>query len=264
MNQTLLDIQDLSIDYGSNPVLRHVDLEVRPGQIVGIVGESGSGKTTLARSIMASLPSSAQIVSGSIRFEGQELIGASRGMLQSLRGPKIGMVFQDPRSTFSPVRSIGSQFEEALSVHEGLDKMQAREQAMGTMWALGLEEAQSIYRSYAFELSGGMCQRAAIALAMCLHPKLLIADEPTSALDVSAQVQVLFELKRLKQELGASLIIISHDLRVMANCADELYVMYQGEIVEKGLCHRVLSDPCHAYTKHLIGSVPRFSGKVSK
>lgn len=262
MARMLLDIRNLSVRYGSTEVLQGVSMSVSLGQVVGIVGESGSGKTTLARSILAALSQSAVVMSGSITYKGKELIDCSHKSLQEVRGSQIGMIFQDPRVTFSPVKTIGSQFEESLFVHAGLRKSEAKKLALATMQSLGLEDGNHLYDSYAFELSGGMCQRAAIALAMCLQPALLIADEPTSALDVTVQALVLQELKRLKETLNTSMIVISHDLRVIAAVADELYVMHQGKIVEKGACQQVLTNPQHSYTAHLIASVPRFSQKV--
>lgn len=259
----LLEIEALSVTYrtarGRVEAVRDVSLSVAPGETVAIVGESGSGKSTTVHAVIRLLPGAADIASGAIRFDGIDLATAPNAVLRSVRGRRIGFVPQDPAVSLNPVQRIGTQVAEVLRVHGLADRRDAMEQAVRALERAGLPDAALRARQYPHELSGGMRQRVLIAIAIAADPQLIIADEPTSALDVTVQRQILDHLDDLKRERGASLLLITHDLRVAADRADRIIVMSQGGIVEEGTPERVLRAPKHPYTRQLIAAAPGLS-----
>lgn len=249
----MLEIKNLTIKYeDKGEVVKKVNLSVEKGEIIGIVGESGSGKSTLIKSIVGGLSSDSEIVSGSITFENRNPILS--------RGKEIAMIFQDNRNTLNPIRKIGSQFVELIQEHSNLSKKEAREKAISMLKRMNLPDVENIMESYPHQLSGGMCQRIGIAMAMVFNPKLLLADEPTSALDVTTQAQIVQELINLRDEYGTAIIIVTHNLGVAAYMSDRILVMKNGEVVEEGITSQVIRDSQNDYTKLLISSVPELRG----
>lgn len=249
----MLEIKNLTIKYeDKGEVVKRINLSVEKGEIIGIVGESGSGKSTLIKSIVGGLSSDSEIVSGSITFENGNPILS--------RGKEIAMIFQDNRNTLNPIRKIGSQFVELIQEHSNLSKKEAREKAISMLKRMNLPDVENIMESYPHQLSGGMCQRVGIAMAMVFNPKLLLADEPTSALDVTTQAQIVQELINLRDEYGTAIIIVTHNLGVAAYMSDRILVMKNGEVVEEGITSQVIRDSQNDYTKLLISSVPELRG----
>ncbi len=234
-----------------------VSLALEPGQVLGLVGESGAGKTVLALSILNLVPYPGRIVGGDVLFDGRSLLRLSAKDLRTIRGKEISMVSQDPVRGLNPVMSIGPQVEEMLTSHLPLSKREARERALGLLEQMGLPDAKRIAAAYPYQLSGGMCQRVMLAIAMALNPRVLIADEPTSALDVTLQAEMLTEIRQLKERCGAAVLFISHDLGVIAQMADEVAVMYAGAVVERGPALEIFRRPAHPYTWGLLRSLPR-------
>lgn len=247
-------------DRGLLPAVDDVSWYVDKGEIVAMVGESGSGKTVSCLSILdlASQSKNAQI-SGSIRLEGQELINCSRAEMNRVRGSKIGMIFQEPMTSLNPVFTVGNQINETLRSHTKLDRAARRRRIVELLELVGIPEPERRTACYPHELSGGMRQRVMIAMALCCSPQILIADEPTTALDVTIQAQVLALLKELREKLGMSIVIVTHDLGVVANVAERVIVMYAGRIAEEGPTAQVLQHPAHWYTRGLLASIPRLS-----
>jgi peptide/nickel transport system ATP-binding protein len=233
-----------------------VDLRVRAGEIVGLVGESGSGKSITGFSVIGLVDPPGRIVGGHIRYLGEELVGASEQRLQQLRGKEIAMIFQDPMMTLNPVLRVDTQMVEAIHAHEKVSAAAARARAVEALAMVGIPSPQERLLAYPHQLSGGMRQRVAIAIALLNRPKLIIADEPTTALDVTIQAQILFEVQRLCRETGTALIWITHDLAVVSGLADHIAVMYAGRIVESGPAAEVIAAPSHPYTRGLIDSIP--------
>jgi peptide/nickel transport system permease protein len=238
-----------------------VSFEVRPGSTVAIVGESGSGKSLTATALMGLLPPTAHVVSGTAAFEGENLLALDEARLRALRGSRIAMIFQDPMSSLNPVHRVGQQVVEAIRAHRPLTRAQARAEALGLFRRVGIADPERRLDAYPHELSGGMRQRVMIAMALANRPALLIADEPTTALDVTVQSQILDLLADLQRETGAGLIFITHSLGVVAEIADEVVVMYAGQVVERGPVARVFAAPLHPYTRALIAAVPDGTGK---
>ena len=232
------------------------NFDVKRGEIMGLVGESGSGKSVTGFSLIGLVDEPGRIVGGSIKFKGEELIGASEKRMQDLRGNRIAMIFQDPMMTLNPVLRIDTQMIETIQAHESVDKKTARQRARDALGQVGISAAEERLKAYPHQFSGGMRQRVAIAIALLNKPDLIIADEPTTALDVTIQGQILYEAQKLCRETGAALIWITHDLAVVAGLADTISVMYAGNIVEQGTLDDVLDNPVHPYTKGLLGSVP--------
>jgi oligopeptide/dipeptide ABC transporter ATP-binding protein len=255
----LLEVTDLRVDFRqAGRVVRAVDglsYAVPRARTVALIGESGCGKTVSSRAIMALLPASAQIA-GSIRFEGQELIGLSERKMRAVRGSQIAMVFQDPARSLNPTLRIGPQITEAINLHDDVSKAAAHDRAVELMELVRLPAARERFRQYPHQLSGGMRQRVMIAIALAAQPKLLIADEATTALDVTTQAQIMELLRDLQQRLGMALVMISHDLGLAASFADEVLVMYAGEIVERGPAEELTQQPAHPYTQLLVASAP--------
>ena len=260
----MLNIDHLNISYNHTPAVQDLSLAVGAGQIVGIAGESGSGKSTMLRSIIGLLGREGKITSGDIRFENRQLQLLGQKEMEKIRGKDISMIFQQPESSFDPVATIGKQFCEALRVHEKISKKEALGRGMELLKKLHFPDPKRIMDSYAFELSGGMCQRAAIALGMVCNPKLLLADEPTSALDVTVQSQTADALMELRENFGTAILMVTHNIGVIAYMADYVGIMYNGKLVEWGKKEEILLEAEHPYTKALIRAVPRFGMSYEK
>jgi peptide/nickel transport system ATP-binding protein len=233
-----------------------VDLRVGAGEIVGLVGESGSGKTITGFSVIGLVDPPGRIVGGHIRYQGEELVGAPESRLQQLRGKEIAMIFQDPMMTLNPVLRVDTQMVEAIHAHEKVSAAAALSRARDALAMVGIPSPAERLLAYPHQLSGGMRQRVAIAIALLNRPKLIIADEPTTALDVTIQAQILYEVQKVCRELGTAMIWITHDLAVVSGLADRIAVMYAGRIVESAEAADVIGRPCHPYTQGLISSIP--------
>lgn len=234
----------------------NVDLEIHPGETLALVGESGSGKTITALSILRLVPHPGQILAGRIEFLGDNLLDLSEKQMASRRGKKIGLILQDPLSALNPVMCVGEQIAEVLRHHFSLKRKQAKKRALQLMEKVKLPNVEKLYRSYPHQLSGGLRQRVLIAIALTCHPSLVIADEPTTALDVSIQQEILTLLNQLRDEFQTSLLLITHDLGVVAQMADRVAVMYAGKIVEQAPVKEIFTDPMHPYTRALLSALP--------
>jgi len=241
---------------GVLPAVRDVSLRLQPGRILGLVGESGSGKSVTGFSILGLVDEPGRISSGQVLFQGRDLTQLSARQLRELQGNRIAMVFQDPMMTLNPVLRIDTQMIEAVRAHSSMSKREARAHASRTLGLVGIASPDERLRAYPHQLSGGMRQRVAIAIALLHSPDLIIADEPTTALDVTIQAQILSEVQKLVRQQGTALIWITHDLSVVAGLADDIAVMYAGQIVEQGSVDEVLDRPQHPYTQGLIDSLP--------
>ncbi|NLV87510.1 MAG: ABC transporter ATP-binding protein [Clostridiales bacterium] len=256
----LLDIENLSVRYPEGETVLHdVSLHIHSGQIVCVIGESGCGKSTLLNAILR-MPGRVDITGGSVLYKGDDIISYPPEKLRKIRGAGIGMVFQEPGASLDPIRKIGVQFYETLRAHEKTSRRKANSKARELFRRLNLPDGERILNSCPVQLSGGMNQRVAIALAMALHPDVLLADEPTSALDVTVQAQIVDELLRLRDEFGTAILLVTHNIGVVAKMADKIAVMYGGEVVEFGLRKSVLESPMHPYTRALISAIPRLDG----
>lgn len=252
----ILNIEDLHVSFKRNqllhPVLFGINLDIYAGESVALVGESGSGKSVTAQAILQLLGNAGVITSGQIYFENELLQSKSQKEMTGIRGKKIGMIFQDPMTSLNPTLSIGWQIAEMLIVHQHLSPHAARLQAIALLKRVGIPDASQRYHAYPFELSGGMCQRVLIAIALSCQPTLLIADEPTTALDVTLQAQILQLLKEIRQETRMSLLLISHDLAIVASLCDRAAVMENGKIVEMNAVEKLFGNPQHPYTRRLL------------
>ena len=259
----LLAVNNLFVEYGSGSdtvsAVSDVSFDIDKGEVVGLVGESGSGKSTVAQSMLGLLDQSNARTSGTIQFEGDNVFSYDARRWREVRGRRIGMIFQSPESSFNPVATIGAQMVEALRCHTKLSNAEARKEALASLNDVGMPRPAEIMHNYAFELSGGMCQRAALAMVMSLKPSLVLADEPTASLDVVAQAELVRWLGKIQKERGFAMLVISHDLNLIARLADRLLVMHRGEVLERGEAQAVLSRPQHSYTKQLINAVPRLT-----
>ncbi len=233
-----------------------VDLSIQRGRVLGLVGESGSGKSVTGLSILGLVDLPGRIVEGSVRLDGQELVGLERDAARRVRGRKIAMIFQDPMMTLNPVLKVGTQMSMALRAHETLSADAIRQRSLAALGTVGLPAPEQCLAAYPHQLSGGMRQRVAIAIALLHSPSVIVADEPTTALDVSIQGQILQEMQRLCEETGVALVWITHDLAVVSSLAHDIAVMYAGRIVEAGPAEEVLAEPRHPYTRGLLDSVP--------
>ncbi|RPH41203.1 MAG: ABC transporter ATP-binding protein [Burkholderiales bacterium] len=260
MSAPLLAVTDLVTEFATRDgALRAVDgasFSVAPGEVLGLVGESGSGKSVTGFSILGLIDPPGRIASGSIRFDGRELVGADDETLRALRGNRIAMIFQDPMMTLNPVLRVDTQMIETVLAHERVSRRAARDRCVDALTRVGIASAGERLEQYPHQFSGGMRQRVAIAIALLNRPALIVADEPTTALDVTVQGQILFEMQALVREAGTALIWITHDLAVIAGLADRIAVMYAGRIVEQGPVAAVLDSPLHPYTRGLLDSVP--------
>ncbi|MET8994578.1 ABC transporter ATP-binding protein [Amycolatopsis sp. NPDC004169] len=258
----LLEVRDLTVQFvrrGEQPftAVDNVSFDVEPGQTVGLVGESGCGKSVTSLAIMRLLAKRGNKVSGSVRFEGTDLLALSDRDMRDRRGRDLGMVFQDPLSSLNPVIPIGLQITEVLERHRGMSRKAASVEAVDLLDKVGIPDPSRRLSEYPHQLSGGMRQRALIAIALACRPRLLIADEPTTALDVTIQAQILALLRELVQDTGTALIMITHDLGVVAGLCDEVNVLYGGKIVERAQRHQLFAEPRHPYTHGLLASIPR-------
>ena len=256
----LLEVKDLHTsfftDAGEVKAVNGVSFDLERGKVLGIVGESGSGKSVTAYSIMQILAGTGKIVSGSIKIDGQELVGAGEKVMKTVRGNKISIIFQDPMTSLNPTYTIGKQLMEAIMLHTDRNKKQAYDRAVEMLKLVNVNEPEKRMKQYPFEFSGGMRQRVMIAMALACEPDILIADEPTTALDVTIQAQILELMGSLQKELGMAIIMITHDLGVVAQMCDEVIVMYAGSICEKGTADEIFYNPGHEYTKGLMRSIP--------
>jgi peptide/nickel transport system ATP-binding protein len=260
-DQALLKVDDLRVSFATEEgVVQAVDgvtFELAAGEVLAVVGESGSGKSVTAMTLMGLTRSPNAKFEGTAHYKGSELIGASEDELRRVRGAEIAMIFQDPMTSLNPVIRVGPQIVEQIQEHEGLPDQQARERAVELLERVGIPRARERVDNYPFEFSGGMRQRVMIALAMSCNPSVLIADEPTTALDVTIQAQILQRIRELREETGAAVILVTHDLGVVADIADRIAVMYAGRIVEQGTLDQIFYDPQHPYTWGLLGSITR-------
>lgn len=259
----VLEFRDVHITYRQKEAVGGVSLQVPENAIVALVGESGSGKSTLLRAAAGLLSADGSVSSGTVFFQGRSLAEYSEAQLRSIRGREMAMIFQNAGSYLNPRRRIGGQYLEMLRSHLPLSKEEAENQAKETLRRLKLSDTERIWKSYPFQLSGGMQQRVAIAMAICMRPRLLLADEPTSALDVTVQAQVVQELLKLKAEMKTSILLITHNMGVASKMADYIAVMREGKIVETGRRDQIIFHPEHAYTKALLEAVPKLESEES-
>lgn len=259
----MLNVQDITVAYGSNtePTIKGFRLEMKPGEICSIVGESGSGKTTVIRSILGLLPNGGKVIKGDILFEEESLFHYSKKQWRELRGTQISMIFQDSGAMINPIRKIGSQYVEYIRAHKNISKKDASDMAIEMLEKMHFPDGKHIMESYPFELSGGMCQRVGIAMAMTFRPKLLLADEPTSALDVTTQAQIVRQMIELRDAFGTGIIMVTHNIGVAAYMADKLLVMKQGKVVDSGSREEILQHSQSEYTRKLLASVPTLKGE---
>ncbi|MGD1974812.1 MAG: ABC transporter ATP-binding protein [Desulfobacterales bacterium] len=268
-NSYLLQIKGLKThfftDEGVSPAVDGVDYAVRKGETLGVVGESGCGKSVTALSIMRLIPEPpGKIIDGDILFENQSLLALSNDEMRRIRGNKISMIFQEPMTSLNPVYTIGNQISEALRLHQGLTKKDAHERAVEMLQLVGIPLPERRVNEHPHQLSGGMRQRAMIAMALSCNPSLLIADEPTTALDVTIQAQILDVMVSLKSELDTAIILITHDLGVVAESAARVVVMYAGKVVEEADVYNIFENPLHPYTEGLLESIPRIDRNAQK
>ncbi|MCD6428081.1 MAG: ABC transporter ATP-binding protein [Desulfurococcales archaeon] len=268
--EVVLKVKNLYVNYytleGIVRAVRGLSFELRKGESLCIVGESGSGKSTVGLTIIRALPSNAVIAGGEVILNGLNILALSdEEMSNKIRGKEISMIFQDPAATFNPLFTIGQTLSDVVKHHLGIkDKEQLRKHVLKMLRTVGLPDPERVYRSYPHELSGGMLQRAAIAVALSTNPKVLIADEPTTMLDVTLQAQILDLLRKLKEEFNLSMIFITHNLGVAAEVCDRILVMYAGVPFEEGPCDEVLLKPAHPYTRKLLDCVPRAHRRVGR
>lgn len=265
MNDLLLDIKDERLSFftpaGEVKALNNVSFSMKQGEVLGIVGESGSGKSVTAYSLMGLTAYPGKLIGGELRFNGHEVEKMTEKEFRKMRGEEISIIFQDPMTSLNPVYTIGNQIMEMIRLHTDKDKKQAYERARELLELVGINEPERRLKQYPHELSGGMRQRVMIAIALACEPKLLIADEPTTALDVTIQAQILELMMDLRKKLGMSIIMITHDLGVVASMCEKIAVMYAGKIVEYGTTDEIFYNPKHEYTKGLINSIPKLNQK---
>lgn len=260
-NDVLIKVEDLKTYFytedGVVPAVDGVSFSIEAGKTLGLVGESGCGKSVTSLSIMRLIPPPGRIVGGRIIFDGINLIDLPESEMRKIRGNKISMIFQEPMTSLNPVFTVGSQIAEAIQLHQGLDRNSAMERAVELMRLVGIPSPELRVKDYPHQLSGGMRQRVMIAMALACNPKLLIADEPTTALDVTIQAQILELIKELREKFGMSVLLITHNLGVVAETADNVAVMYAGRIVEYGTVRDIFKNPLHPYTWGLLQAIPR-------
>lgn len=258
----ILTYESVEISFGGRTVVQDVNFSLKSGEILGLVGESGSGKSTLIKAAMGLLGSDGLVTKGDIRYMGQNILDIPEKEKRKVRGAKIGMIFQDAGASLCPIRTIGEQIYESMRAHVKITRSEAKDRAMELFEKLNFKDSQRVWDSYPFELSGGMNQRAGIAIAMLMNPPILFADEPTSALDVSVQRQVVKEMLKLRELFGTAIIIVTHDIGVVRAMADTVLVLKDGKAVEYGPAVKVLEHPEDPYTKKLLAAVPKLQRKV--
>lgn len=260
-NKTILEVKDLHTsfftDNGEVQAVNGISFNLVEGKTLGIVGESGSGKSVTAYSIMQILAETGRITGGEVRFHGEDITKWNKKQMQKFRGAKCSIIFQDPMTSLNPVFTIGSQLTEAILLHTDKNRKQAKERAIEMLTLVGVNEPESRMKQHPHELSGGMRQRVMIAMALACEPDILIADEPTTALDVTIQAQILELMQDLQKKLGMTIIMVTHDLGVIASMCDEILVMYGGRVCERGTADAIFYHPAHEYTKGLLRSIPK-------
>ena len=263
----LLEVRDLTVHFDTEAGLVEavdgVTFNVRSGEILGVVGESGSGKSVTALALLRLIRPPGRIVQGAVVFEGTDLVGLSEDEMRAVRGTRIAMVFQSPRTALNPVLTVGRQISRLFELHQGASRAEGRTRTIGMLKLVGISEPERRARQYAHQLSGGMCQRVMIAMALATSPRLLLADEPTTGLDVSIAAQILELLRDLGRRTGASILLITHDLGVVAEVCDRVAVMHAGQIVEVGAVRAIFARPLHPYTQALVRSIPRIDRDVT-
>ncbi|MFV0465049.1 MAG: ABC transporter ATP-binding protein [Lachnospiraceae bacterium] len=265
MSENILSVRNLCTsfftDSGEVRAVNGVSFNLDSSKILGIVGESGSGKSVTAYSIMQILAETGRVVNGDILFKGESILNYDKKQLADFRGKKCSIIFQDPMTSLNPVFTIGNQLMEAIQLHTDRNRKQAKERAIEMLELVGVNEPARRIKQYPFELSGGMRQRVMIAMALACEPDILIADEPTTALDVTIQAQILELMQELQNKLGMAIIMVTHDLGVIADMCDEIIVMYGGRVCERGTADDIFYRPCHEYTKGLLRSIPQAGSK---
>lgn len=260
-NKYILEVNNLHTsfftDAGEVCAVNGISFNLEPGKTLGIVGESGSGKSVTAYSIMQILASTGKITEGEIKYKGEDITKWNKKQMQSFRGSKCSIIFQDPMTSLNPVYTVGNQLTEAIRLHTNKSKKEAKEHAIEMLKLVGVNEPESRVKQYPHELSGGMRQRVMIAMALACEPDILIADEPTTALDVTIQAQILELMQELQKKLGMAIIMVTHDLGVIASMCDEILVMYGGRVCERGSADDIFYRPAHEYTKGLLRSIPK-------
>lgn len=263
MKKSIIKVENLSLGirgkYGVLTLVDNVSFEIKENEILGLVGESGCGKSVTCKAIMGILQNDVEILSGKIRYMDEEVEDVN---LNELRGKFMSMVFQEPTKTLHPLKTIGKQIGEVLKIHTKMNRSQIKNEVYKIMRDVGIDNVEKRYRQYPHQLSGGLCQRVIIAIAVALKPSLIIADEPTTALDVTTQKKILKLLKKLSIDRGTSILIVSHDMGVVSQLADRVCVMYCGQIVEEGDIDTIFSKPKHPYNKALLATIPRIDGEV--
>ena len=265
MSEYLVDIQHERLSFftpaGEVKALNDVSLTLREGEVLGIVGESGSGKSVTAYSLMGLTAHPGKLIGGTLDFNGHRINDMTEAEFRKMRGNEVSIIFQDPMTSLNPVYTVGNQIEEVILLHTAKNRQEAHERARELLTLVGINEPEKRLKQYPHELSGGMRQRVMIAIALACEPKLLIADEPTTALDVTIQAQILELMMELKEKLGMAIIMITHDLGIVASMCDRIAVMYAGHIIEYGTADDVFYNPRHEYTKGLLNSIPRLDAK---
>ena len=268
LNNSLLKVEDLKVRFktedGYVSTVNGVTFDVEKGETLAIVGESGSGKSVTSLALMGILPANGEVYDGNISFEEKDLRNLSKKQYRQLRGKEIAMIFQEPMTALNPVFTIGYQLRETLILHYKMSKEQAQNKGIEMLGTVGIPDAEKVMGRFPHQLSGGMRQRVMIAMALSCNPKLLIADEPTTALDVTIQAQILTLLRNLKEKSNTSIMIITHDLGVVAELADRVIVMYAGEVVEQAPIYELFENPLHPYTKGLMASIPKIHDVVDE
>ena len=258
---SLLSVADLAVSFGPTRVLEGVSFDIAEGEVLGVVGESGSGKSMTALAIMGLLPEHGR-AAGRIVFEGRDLLALPEREMQRLRGERVAMIFQEPMSSLNPVFTIGEQIAEVLRRHRGMDRRSAHNEAVALLKLVEIAAAERRVDEYPHQLSGGMRQRAMIAIALACRPRLLIADEPTTALDATVQAGILDLLRGLRSELGMAVLLITHDLGVVSDICERVVVMYAGRVAETGPAATIFERPAHPYTRALLAAIPRLEGPI--
>ncbi|MDR6289299.1 peptide/nickel transport system ATP-binding protein [Inquilinus ginsengisoli] len=268
MTEPTLSVRDLKVQFRSRrgllTAIDGVSFDIAPGEVLGVVGESGAGKSITGTAVIGLIDPPGRIAGGEIRLKGERIDGLKPEAMRRIRGRRIGMIFQDPLTSLNPLYTVGRQLVETITTHLDLGRDGARRKALALLDEVGIPAAAARIDSYPHEFSGGMRQRVVIALALAAEPELVIADEPTTALDVSVQAQVIAVLKRLCRERGTAVMLITHDMGVIAEAADRVAVMYAGRIAEIGPVRGVIKQPHHPYTRGLMGSIPTLSGEVAR